>query len=317
MTGSTGKKAGDTLAKGEARGGDSFAEDDMSASTPVLRISQLDAYELDTALEQLVWTQLSRCFQYFKPGFLTPCEAELKALLQLLLWRFTVYSHGATVGQSLLNIRYCNDVSQAHGFQPLIRRQKLWFGLWTIGEKWLKERAYRLFLNRPAESPLLKVRRILDIFSGVAKVASLLNFLHFLRRGRFPTLTERLLGMRVVFAGSPGAHDVGYQYVNRELLWHGFAEFLIFLLPLVGAWRLRARALLAPPQRELGPPGTECALCGEWPTMAHTAGCRHVFCYYCIKSHMMAEVSFSCPCCGQEAQDLEPVKIQMEMTRFQ
>ncbi|XP_035268386.1 peroxisome biogenesis factor 2 [Anguilla anguilla] len=298
--------------------GDPSAEDSPSTLTPVLRISQLDAFELDTALEQLVWSQFSQCFQHFKPGHLTPFEPELKALLQLLLWRFTVYSRSATAGQSLLNIRYKNDLSQARRYRPMSRRQKLWFALCAIGEKWLKERSHSLFLNRPAESAVHKARRALAFLDGFAKVASLLNFLVFLQKGRFPTLTERFLGVRAVFSRPQGVRDVGFQYVNRELLWHGFAEFLIFLFPLVNTRRLKAsvRSLFSPPEGQ-GVPAeaahcTECALCGEWPTMPHTVGCSHVFCYYCVKSHSIADMYLSCPKCGTEVKGLEPVKMQIQ-----
>ncbi|KAB5533282.1 hypothetical protein PHYPO_G00130000 [Pangasianodon hypophthalmus] len=101
----------------------------------VLRISQLDAFELDDALEQLVWSQFARCFQHFKPGLLTRVEPELKALLQLLVWRFTVYSSSATVGQTLLNIRYHNTLIAGQKYRSLSRRQKLWFALLTSGRE--------------------------------------------------------------------------------------------------------------------------------------------------------------------------------------
>ncbi|KAJ8413470.1 hypothetical protein AAFF_G00094660 [Aldrovandia affinis] len=280
----------------EAGGGGRSTEEGSSTLTPVLRISQLDAFELDGALEQL---------------------PELKALLQLLVWRFTIYSRSATVGQSLLNIRYKNDLSRAQRYRPMSRWQKLWFALCTVGERWLTERSHGLFLNRPAESGVHQARRALAFLTGIAKVAGLLNFLVFLQRGRFPTLTERLLGVRAVFCRPQGVRDVGFQYVNRELLWHGFAEFLIFLFPLVNTRRLRAsvRSLFSPAGGVGGDATeaahcTECALCGEWPTMPHTVGCSHVFCYYCVKSHAIADAYLSCPKCGSEARSVEPVKMQ-------
>ena len=69
--------------EGRQEGGASGAD----PRTPVLGISQLDACELDSALEQLLWSQFSQCFQNLGPGLLTPLEAELKVLLQMLVWR--------------------------------------------------------------------------------------------------------------------------------------------------------------------------------------------------------------------------------------
>ncbi|XP_015210482.2 peroxisome biogenesis factor 2 isoform X1 [Lepisosteus oculatus] len=306
-------------------GGDKhFMEDSSSTVTPVLRISQLDAFELDRALEQLVWSQFTQCFQHFKPGHLTPFEPELKALLQLLLWRFTIYSQNATVGQSLLHIRYKNDLSQAARYQPMSRQQKLWFALCTVGERWLQERSHSLFLRLPADSAFPRVRRALALLGGFAKVASLLNFLVFLQRGRLPTLTERCLGIRAVFSRPQRARELGFEHVNRELLWHGFAQFLIFLCPLVNTRRLKASVgTVFPPLGGLKAGDVsraarcrECALCGEWPTLPHTIGCSHVFCYYCIKSSSIADVSLACPQCGTGVQTVEPVRVQIEMNNF-
>lgn len=295
----------------------------------VLRISQLDAFELDGALEQLVWSQFSLCFQHFKPGLLTPFEPELKALLQLLLWRFTVYSHSATAGQALLSVRYCNTTtstssSAARRSRPLNRQQKLGLMLCSVGGRWLTERLHSLFLRVPADSRAHTARRVLVLLTGLAQAAGLLNFLLFLRRGNFPTLAERLLGAQVEFSRPQGPRDVTFHYVNRELLWHGFADFFIFLLPLLNVWKVKAKVLslfsspLGSDDRLISEANSckECAICGEWPTMPHSMGCSHIFCYYCIKAHTMADVYFTCPKCGMEGSTLEPVKLPLEMRDF-
>ncbi|KAK6293026.1 hypothetical protein J4Q44_G00365270 [Coregonus suidteri] len=302
--------------------------------TPVLRINQLDAFELDSALDQLVWNQFSQCFQHFRPGLLTPVEPELKALLQLLLWRFTVYPNSATVGQSMMNLRYHNTLSLSQRYRALSRRQRLGLALLTIGPRWLTERSHSLLLSLglgmggspPADGGLrLGLRRALSLITGFTQVANLINFLVFLRKGRHPSLTERILGIRAVFSKPQAVRDVAFQYMNRELLWHGFAEFLIFLLPLVNVRKIKTTmySLLSPlgvgeggeeGVREGSAVWKECGLCGEWPTMPHMVGCGHVFCYYCIKSHSIADAYLTCPKCGVEVGEAEPVKLQIEMT---
>ncbi|XP_047006045.1 peroxisome biogenesis factor 2 isoform X1 [Ictalurus punctatus] len=251
-----------------------------TSSPRVLRISQLDAFELDDALEQLVWSQFARCFQHFKPGLLTRVEPELKALLQLLVWRFTVYSSSATVGQTLLSIRYHNTLIAGQKYRSLSRRQKLWYALLTVGEKWLKERSHSLFLRHGAHTGLQKARQALALISSAIKVASLLNFMLFLQSGTFPTLTERMLGVRPVFVRDQSARQINFHFMNRELLWHGFAEFLIFLLPLINVWKLKTRlsALLSVPDRSSQKAESlrrsECGICSEWPVMPHSIGDR-------------------------------------------
>ncbi|KAG7246761.1 hypothetical protein CRUP_035983, partial [Coryphaenoides rupestris] len=305
-------------------------------NTPVLRINQLDAFELDASLEQLLWTQFGRCFQGCRPGLLTPAEPELKALLQLLLWRFTLYSGSATVGQALLSLRYHNDSSSSARYRPLTRGQTLGLALLTVGPRWLRERSHSLLHALglsgggggplpPSDGGLLHrgLRLSLTILSAAAQIAGLLNFLVFLRSGRHPSLAERAVGARAVFSGPHAGRDVGYQYLNRELLWHGFAEFLIFLLPLVNFRKARAAigslVFGTEADRPRGGAGggasalRECGFCGEWPTMPHAVACGHVFCYYCVKSHSIADAYLTCPMCGAEAGLPQPVKMEVEM----
>ncbi|XP_041669579.1 peroxisome biogenesis factor 2 isoform X2 [Cheilinus undulatus] len=314
----------------ETRKRTSTAQMDADPQTPVLRISQLDALELDSSLEQLIWTQFSQCFQNCRPGLLTPLEPELKVLLQLLLWRFTLYSNSTTVGQSLLSLRYHNTLSSSPRYRPLTRRQKLGLALLTAGPRWLQERSHSLLLGLglnpggPDGDPGLlqkSLRSCLIFVSSIAQLTSLCNFLVFLRNGRHPVLAERIVGARAVFSKPNVIRDITYQYMNRELLWHGFAEFLIFLLPLINTRKLKAT--LASVVFGGSSDGTgategtgawrECGLCGEWPTMPHTVGCQHVFCYYCIKSHSIADADLTCPKCGAEAGQPEPVTMEVEM----
>ncbi|XP_018420487.1 PREDICTED: peroxisome biogenesis factor 2 [Nanorana parkeri] len=299
------------------------AENNMEDINPVLRISQLDAIELNKALEQLIWSQFNSCFQGFKPGLLSRFEPEIKAFLWLFLWRYTVYSKNATVGQSILNIQYKNDLSQTKKYRPLNKQQKLWFALFAVGGKWLEERSYDLFSNHPFGSSFQRTKYFMNAVSGLLKICGLLNFLVFLQQGKFATLTERLLGIRSVFSKPQNIRQVGFEYTNREILWHGFAEFLIFLLPLINTQKIKSKiiswfkpvkGLRRHTDPSLADLCKECCLCGEWPTMPHTIGCTHVFCYYCIKSNYMADMYFTCPKCSTQVHSLQPLEFRVEIS---
>lgn len=312
--------------------GRSGREIDADPQTPVLRINQLDALELDSALEQLLWAQFSQCFQNCRPGLLTPAEPELRALLQLVLWRFTLYSNSTTVGQSLLSLRYHNLLSSTSRYRPLSRRQKWGLALLSVGARWLQERSHTLLLllgssaggavsEHDGGSLARGLRRCFALVSGAARIASLVNFLVFLKKGQHPLLAERMVGARAVFSNPDAVRDVSYQYMNRELLWHGFSEFLIFLLPLINTRRLKAAASCfvfggARTDGKAASEGrgllNECGLCGEWPTMPHTVGCLHVFCYYCIASHSIADPFLTCPKCGAEASQPKPLRARVQ-----
>lgn len=296
-------------------------EETTRSAHRVLRISQLDALELNKALEQLVWAQFTQCFHGFKPGLFARFEPEVKAFLWLFLWRFTIYSKNATVGQSVLNIRYRNDCCSNPRYQPPSTSQKVWFAICTVGGRWLEERCYDV-LRSHHFAAFGKAKQCVNFVVGLLKLGGLMNFLVFLQRGKFATLTERLLGMRSVFCKPQGARDVGFEYMNRELLWHGFAEFLIFLLPLINIQKLKARfsrwrsPLPGGPNSDsaVAARGTQCSLCGEWPTMPHTVGCEHVFCYYCVKSSFLFDMSFTCPACGTEARGVQALRSGVEVS---
>lgn len=296
-------------------------EESTQSANRVLRISQLDALELNKALEQLVWSQFTQCFHGFKPGLLARFEPEVKAFLWLFLWRFTIYSKNATVGQSVLNIQYKNDSSSNPIYQPPSKNQKLLYAVCTIGGRWLEERCFDLFRNRHLAS-FGKAKQCMNFVVGLLKLGELMNFLIFLQKGKFATLTERLLGIHSVFCKPQSMREVGFEYMNRELLWHGFAEFLVFLLPLINIQKLKAKlsswciplTSAAGSDSTLGCSGKECALCGEWPTMPHTIGCEHVFCYYCVKSSFLFDMYFTCPKCGTEVHSVQPLKSGIEMS---
>ena len=57
--------------------------------------------------------------------------------------------------------------------------------------------------------------------------------------GRYRTLPDRILRMRLAPPSSQVSREVSFEYLNRQLVWHAFTEFLLFLLPLVGISRWR------------------------------------------------------------------------------
>lgn len=92
------------------------------------------------------------------------------------------------------------------------------------------------------EEPSRNIRiisRISDLVSTVHSIAALVSFLVFLTNGRYRTLLDRVLRMRLVPPANQARREVSFEYLNRQLVWHAFTEFLLFLLPLVGISRWR------------------------------------------------------------------------------
>ena len=61
----------------------------------------------------------------------------------------------------------------------------------------------------------------------------------FLFNGHYRTLLDRILGLRLAPSRSQLSRQVSFEYLNRQLVWHAFTEFLLFFLPLVGISRWR------------------------------------------------------------------------------
>ena len=73
--------------------------------------------------------------------------------------------------------------------------------------------------------------------STAHSIAAFLSFSVFLVNGRYRTLLDRVLRLRLAPPSSQVSREVSFEYLNRQLVWHAFTEFLLFLLPLVGISR--------------------------------------------------------------------------------
>lgn len=87
-------------------------------------------------------------------------------------------------------------------------------------------------------SALLKrLSRLTTFFNTTHNIAAFASFLIFLYNGRYRTLTDRALRMRLVPSSNQTSREVSFEFLNRQLVWHAFTEFLLFLLPLAGISR--------------------------------------------------------------------------------
>uniref|UniRef100_A0A8W8JUR1 Uncharacterized protein n=1 Tax=Magallana gigas TaxID=29159 RepID=A0A8W8JUR1_MAGGI len=62
---------------------------DSLEKTPALRVSQLDASELDSEVVHIVKAQLNKLFKYHKSNILVTYDPEVSALIKTLIWRLT------------------------------------------------------------------------------------------------------------------------------------------------------------------------------------------------------------------------------------
>lgn len=163
----------------------------------------------------------------------------------------------------------------------------------------------------------------------------------FLVNGRYRTLVDRVLRLRLVAPSNQISREVSFEYLNRQLVWHAFTEFLLFLLPLMGinrwrrwlskAWR-KAKALTQGDETggELSfLPERTCAICYQDQNLTtseqalagaggvvgsaetditnpYEAACGCIYCFVCIATRLADGEAFVCLRCGELVKHCKP-----------
>ncbi|KAJ2358211.1 peroxisome assembly protein (Peroxin-2) [Coemansia erecta] len=293
------------------------------------RVGKLDAELLDDELTDMLREPVSNALSLLRPGLVDKYRLEIDTAIRALLFCLSVGSQRrATYGQGLQNLRYADT---GRGFA---RRVHL-FGILSIGGHYAWVRMVgAMSFGGWADAPRASARgiawRLVQRIERLAKVAVLLNFAAFLALGQYKSVVERVLGLRLVYARPQLAHSVSFEFLNRQLVWHAFTEFIMFALPLVNpararAWIVRnARAVLRLPAASVDPELAAlaedvCAVCfvdarkaaadaSELPddtscpaVNPYVANCGHRYCYVCIRTRMMTEADeCSCLRCGSK-----------------
>jgi peroxin-2 len=213
----------------------------------------VDAELLDEELIELLRGQVGDALKYIGGGrggagtsnsVLHDWEAEISLALRAVLFKLTVWDHDATYGAALQNLKYTDARRDGPVLVPPTRWQKSLYGLATVGGRylWAKWEAWLLEQDDGFEGPSPRVRQLsrwTSALSTMHAAAALASFLVFLVQGRYRTLLDRVLRMRLAPPTSQVSREVSFEYLNRQLVWHAFTEFLLFVLPLVGINRWR------------------------------------------------------------------------------
>ncbi|WFD33660.1 peroxisome assembly protein (Peroxin-2) [Malassezia cuniculi] len=223
----------------------------------VHRVSQLDADLLDQELAELLAEPVRSALSAVRPNFETSMEPELYLALRLILFKFSVYDHAATYGAMLQNLRYRNEWAHQKGLQstardmPLAPIQLALYPLLTIVVPYAYKRtkmymSKNAFADAPSDSQEYFIWNTLEHSMKAWNVLSLVNFCLFLWNGKYRTIADRVLGMRLTYASRALSRNVSFEFLNRQLVWNAFTEFLLFLLPLIKPNRLIRRLTRLP-----------------------------------------------------------------------
>ena len=211
---------------------------------PAFRVGQVDTELLDEELLELLRGQVRDGLKYFGSHISQDYTAEISLALRAILFKLSIWDHDASYGAVMQGLRYTDARHKGPVLKAPSRWQKAVYGLvtvtgsyaWTKWEDWL--------INQEADyrEPSLMARRLSRLTGALStthSVAALLSFLSFLVNGRYRTILDRVLRMRLAAPSSQISREVSFEYLNRQLVWHAFTEFLLFLLPLVGIGRWR------------------------------------------------------------------------------
>ncbi|KAI4172683.1 MAG: hypothetical protein LQ343_003423 [Gyalolechia ehrenbergii] len=226
---------------------------------PAFRVGQVDAELLDEELLELLKGQVGEALKYFGSHLRDEWSSEILFALRAALFKLSIWNHDASYGAALHNLRYTD--ARHTGPIPKVpsRWQKASHGLLSVGgryawEKWGtwladQEGSYEGVscanhkietTNLPQPTPTVRVlSQVSSLASTAYFIAAFSSFLLFLINGRYRTLLDRILRLRLTHPSNHLSRQVSFEYLNRQLVWHGFTEFLLFLLPLVGIARWR------------------------------------------------------------------------------
>ncbi|PNS13932.1 Peroxisomal bioproteinsis factor 2 [Sphaceloma murrayae] len=213
---------------------------------PAFRVGQLDAELLDEELLTLFKGQVSDALKHYGTHLSDEWGLEIVAALRAVLWKLSIWDRGVSYGGWLQGLRY-GDARNGTGGEGKALGQPTWgqkvvYGLVTVGGRYGWEKWEDWLLEREGyDAPpfVERLGRLTRALSTGHEIAAFASFLVFLYNGRYRTLVDRVLGLRLVPTSAQTSREVSFEYLNRQLVWHAFTEFLLFILPLVGISRWR------------------------------------------------------------------------------
>lgn len=211
---------------------------------PAFRVGQVDAELLDEELLELLKSQVGEALKYYGTQLHSEYSSEILLILRSVLFKLTIWDHDSSYGASLQGLRYTDARDKSLSRPPPKKWQKGVYGLTTVFGRygWAKWEDYLADQEGGYDERSPMIRRLSDFtarLSTVHSIAALGSFLTFLYNGRYRTLLDRALRLRLVPTTAHTSREVSFEYLNRQLVWHAFTEFLLFLLPLVGVSRWR------------------------------------------------------------------------------
>jgi peroxin-2 len=144
----------------------------------------------------------------------------------------------------------------------------------------------------------------------LAKLFYFMHYILYLIDGKYLYISHRLLGIKAVYKNSLQPRLLHSEFITRQVIWQGLSDFAVFIAPFVN-W-IKLRNLTRDVRKFKDLPADVCAICLDKGyksikiTNPYKTNCNHNYCYYCIKSEMMADLSMSCLICKSKIKNITP-----------
>ncbi|KDN52627.1 hypothetical protein K437DRAFT_232002 [Tilletiaria anomala UBC 951] len=215
----------------------------------IQRVGQLDADLLDRELLEILLAPMKDAVNLIQPTLTSRILPEMLLVMRLALFKLSIIDHQASYGSMLQNLKYRNEWAHRGGLQSTSRDRKLsiqqlvLYPLITAIVPYAYARSELNMAQHPySELPTSTTRHtlwnLMDRFRRWYTLAAFINFGLFLGNGKYRTLADRILGIRLIYAKRTVHRNVSFEYLNRQLVWHALTEFLVFLLPLLKPRRI-------------------------------------------------------------------------------
>ncbi|ORX60839.1 hypothetical protein BCR36DRAFT_401152 [Piromyces finnis] len=301
----------------------------------IMRSCQLDSIIIDKEIYAILKELFLKIFEVYKPSLKDKYQAEIKLFIKLIIYRFSILENKPTYGCKLQNLKYRNEYSHLNRYSMynassnLSKEQKILYFVLKILTPYLYEKLNDyITINGWGEysnkNPKKKFWKLLQSFEKMYQLSSLINFYAFLYNGKYTSVVDRLLKIRLVYDNENLNRIISNDYLSFQLAWSVLTNFLLFILPFINIKGMKNyfKGLLNIKKinkyKDL--PKDQCAICKEnkgddasCPVhIPYITNCGHIFCYYCIKSEMInssgneKKSMYICPRCSTIVSDIEP-----------
>lgn len=270
----------------------------MTTSLKVLRVTQLDTQELDDEFNLLVNKSFNdELLKYLSTTISTKYNKHLLDIINIIIWYFTYFKNRQTIGQSILEWKYSTEnkgrlMSRLHLITHLI-----------------------LNTNLISINDLIDKNNKLRILS---KLLNLINYLIFLINGDYLFIWLRIFKLKSFYTKEEIFINNQEQQLNnkiteRELLWHSYFQLIKFLNKTFNLKKLTIKFNKETINKsklkdDVDIIHNKCSICNDLlkiPCESINNNCLHLFCYYCIKSYLNLNNSYSCNKCSCQIYDFD------------